>query len=108
MPGSPCAEVLSSAPQMVPRDARRLYPAAAFFAAEAIEAYAGEPLVDPAGQVIGPSDISNGALVFTPAANANANNYASFTFQVQDNGGTANSGVDLDQTPNTIRSTSRR
>jgi hypothetical protein len=30
------------------------------------------------------------------------NAYASFTFQVQDNGGTANSGVDLDQSANTI------
>src|SRR5438067_1727588 len=28
--------------------------------------------------------------------------YASFTFQVQDNGGTAHSGVDLDQSPNTL------
>src|SRR5690606_24794610 len=27
---------------------------------------------------------------------------SSFTFQVQDNGGTANGGVDLDPTPNTI------
>src|SRR5207253_708283 len=41
-------------------------------------------------------------LVFTPAANANGATYASFTFQVQDNGGTANSGVDLDQSPNTM------
>ena len=28
--------------------------------------------------------------------------YASFTFQVQDDGGTANGGVDLDQSPNTM------
>ncbi len=41
-------------------------------------------------------------LVFTPAANANGTTYASFTFQVQDDGGTANSGVDLDLTPNLI------
>ena len=34
--------------------------------------------------------------MFTPAANANGAGYASFTFQVQDNGGTANGGVDLD------------
>ena len=40
--------------------------------------------------------------MFTPAANANGNGYASFTFQVQDNGGTANGGVDLDPSPNTI------
>src|SRR6185295_6068991 len=37
-----------------------------------------------------------------PAANANGTSYASFTFQVQDNGGTANGGVDLDQSPNTM------
>jgi VCBS repeat-containing protein len=40
--------------------------------------------------------------VFTPAPNANGAAYASFTFQVQDDGGTANGGVDLDPTPNTI------
>ena len=37
-----------------------------------------------------------------PAANENGTGYASFTFQVQDNGGTANGGVDLDQSANTI------
>ena len=41
-------------------------------------------------------------LVYTPAANANGNSLASITFQVQDSGGTANGGVNLDQTPNTI------
>ncbi len=40
-----------------------------------------------------------GQLVFTPAANANGAGYASFTFQVQDDGGTANGGVDLDPSP---------
>src|SRR5262249_30663623 len=33
---------------------------------------------------------------------ANGSGYASFTFQVQDDGGTANGGVDLDPTPHTI------
>ena len=42
------------------------------------------------------------ALVFTPAPNANGNNYASFTFQVRDTGGTANGGVDTDQSANTF------
>ena len=41
-------------------------------------------------------------LTFTAAANANGTAYTSFTFQVRDNGGTANGGVDLDATPNTI------
>src|SRR5262249_4913456 len=40
--------------------------------------------------------------VFTPVANANGTPYASFTFQVQDNGGTANGGVDTDQSANTF------
>ena len=40
--------------------------------------------------------------MFTPAANGNGTGYASFTFQVQDDGGTANGGVDLDQSANTI------
>ena len=48
------------------------------------------------------ADITAGKLVFTPAANANGAGYASFTFQVQDDGGTANGGVDLDQSANTI------
>ena len=37
-----------------------------------------------------------------PAANASGAGYAWFTFQVQDDGGTANGGVDLDATPNTM------
>ena len=55
-----------------------------------------------AGQFVSVADISAGKLVFTPSQDANGNAYASFTFQVQDNGGTANGGVDLDQSPNTI------
>ena len=51
---------------------------------------------------VGVADITAGNLVFTPAANANGAAYASFTFQVQDDGGTANGGVDLDPTANTI------
>jgi Ca2+-binding RTX toxin-like protein len=43
-----------------------------------------------------------GLLTFVPAAHANGSAYASFTFQVRDNGGTANGGMDLDLTPNTI------
>ena len=53
-----------------------------------------------AGQVISAANISG--LSFTPAANANGAALASFTFQVRDNGGTANGGVDTDPTPNRI------
>ncbi len=55
-----------------------------------------------AGQSVGAADISAGKLVYTPAANANGAGYASFTFQVQDDGGTANGGVDLDAIGRTI------
>ena len=55
-----------------------------------------------AGQVVTLADITSGKLVWTPAANANGAALASFTFQVQDNGGTANGGADTDPTPNTI------
>ncbi|NCA83152.1 MAG: hypothetical protein EOM72_10485 [Opitutae bacterium] len=41
-------------------------------------------------------------LTFTPAADGHGSPYASFTFQVQDNGGTADGGVDLDPTPKTM------
>jgi hypothetical protein len=51
-----------------------------------------------AGQVVSAADIASGQLRFTPAPNANGAGYASFTFQVQDNGGTANGGVDVDPT----------
>ncbi|MCY2990850.1 MAG: dockerin type I domain-containing protein [Planctomycetota bacterium] len=54
------------------------------------------------GQFISVSDIHGGKLVFTPAADATGNLYASFTFQVQDDGGTTNGGADLDSTPKTM------
>src|SRR5262249_53464194 len=45
-----------------------------------------------------------GGLSFTPATNANDGNSVrpQFTFQVQDNGGTANGGADLDPIPKTV------
>ncbi|MEH2513019.1 T1SS-143 domain-containing protein [Nitrobacteraceae bacterium AZCC 1564] len=53
-----------------------------------------------AGQEITADKI--GGLKFTAIGSEVGENYASFTFQVRDNGGTANGGVDTDQTPNTI------
>jgi hypothetical protein len=41
-------------------------------------------------------------LIFTPVANANGSAYANFTFQVQDDGGVANGGIDTDQTARTM------
>jgi len=55
-----------------------------------------------AGQVVAVADINAGLLKFSPAANANGAGCANFTFQVQDDGGTGNGGVDLDQSPNTF------
>ena len=55
-----------------------------------------------AGQLVAASDINAGRLRYVAPANANGSPLSSFTFQVQDDGGTANSGVDLDQSPNTI------
>src|SRR5437764_895892 len=55
-----------------------------------------------AGFEVSAADITAGKLTFEPAANANGSGYASFTFQVRDDGTTANGGVDLDQTPNTM------
>ncbi|KQP44266.1 DUF4347 domain-containing protein [Pseudorhodoferax sp. Leaf274] len=55
-----------------------------------------------AGQAIGVADIDAGNLRFTPAARASGAGYASFTFQVQDDGGTALGGVDTDPVPRTL------
>lgn len=52
-----------------------------------------------AGAHIPFADLNGAKLKFIPAANKNGAPYASFTFQVQDNGGTANGGVDTDPTP---------
>lgn len=52
-----------------------------------------------AGARIALADIASGKFSFKPAANKNGASYASFTFQVQDNGGTANGGIDTDPTP---------
>ena len=55
-----------------------------------------------AGQSVSVANINAGNLKFAPVANANGAGYTSFTFQVQDNGGTANGGVDLDASANTL------
>ncbi|MFH1342272.1 MAG: tandem-95 repeat protein [Pseudomonadota bacterium] len=60
----------------------------------------GVPVV--AGDSISAASIAAGHLVYIAAANASGAAYASFTFQIRDNGGTANGGVDTDQSPNTI------
>ena len=53
-----------------------------------------------AGSFVPKADIENGRLMFA-ILNHNTGT-ATFTFQVQDDGGTANGGVDLDPTPNVM------
>jgi hypothetical protein len=55
-----------------------------------------------AGQRIAAAHITAGLLRFSPAANASGAPYANFSFQVQDDGGTAKGGIDLDPTPRTM------
>lgn len=56
-----------------------------------------------AGQFITVADINGGLLVYTPVAGGYGQPYTTFTFQVEDDGGTANGGVNLDTTPRTLR-----
>jgi hypothetical protein len=55
-----------------------------------------------AGQSVSAADIGAGKLKFTPAADANGAGYTSLSFQVQDDGGTAGGGIDLDLSANTL------
>jgi hypothetical protein len=54
-----------------------------------------------AGDTITKTQLDNNELTFEPAASSGGT-APTFTFQVQDNGGTANGGVDLDQSANTF------
>jgi hypothetical protein len=55
-----------------------------------------------AGQFVSASDIASGLLVYTPNSGGRGAPYDSFEFQVQDNGGTANGGVNTDPSPRTM------
>lgn len=61
-------------------------------------ALSGVPVT--AGQSVAAANLVN--LTFAPALHAHGAPYTSFTFQVVDDGGTANGGVDTDPTPNTL------
>jgi hypothetical protein len=67
----------------------------------------GDGVIDT-GEAVSASDFINVAeitasrLKYRPIADENGAGYASFAFQVQDDGGTANGGVDLDPAPNTM------
>ena len=47
-----------------------------------------------AGEFVSVSDIDAGLLVWTPGEDSHGDDLASLTFQVQDDGGTANGGID--------------
>ena len=55
-----------------------------------------------AGTVVTVAQLDAGLLKFTPASDANGNAYATLRFQVRDDGGTVNGGVDTDPSPNTV------
>ena len=55
-----------------------------------------------AGHHIAETEIAAGLFQFTPAPDANGTGYASLGFQVQDDGGTDNGGVDLDPITRTM------
>ena len=55
-----------------------------------------------AEQFIPVAGIVAGLFKFAPVTNTTGTGYANFSFQVQDDGGIANGGLDLDPTPNNI------
>ncbi len=59
-------------------------------------------IIVSAGQFVPVTDIAAGLLEFAPVTNAVGSPYDSFTFQVEDDGGTANGGVNLDPSPRTM------
>jgi hypothetical protein len=60
----------------------------------------GVPVV--AGQVVSATDIDQNRLIYRPATHGNGTNYASFGFQVVDDGGTASGGVNQDPSAKTF------
>ncbi len=55
-----------------------------------------------AGNAITAADITAGLLRFVPIANANGAGYGNFTFQVCDDGGTSNGGINTDPSANSF------
>jgi hypothetical protein len=55
-----------------------------------------------AGNFVDAGDIAAGLLTYSPPANASGNALGSFTFRVQDDGGTLNGGSDTAATANTV------
>lgn len=94
-------------PNDFPFDDLNNYPSNTFLAVEITTLPTPGSLIDngvavTAGQHVSLADLAAGKLQFIPAINGSGNAYSSFTFQVQDNGGTANGGVDTDPYPRTM------
>jgi VCBS repeat-containing protein len=60
------------------------------------------PVAISPGQTFTLDDLNQGRLTYVPALNANGDNYASFTYQVRDDGGTDHGGADYDTSADTI------
>jgi VCBS repeat-containing protein len=60
------------------------------------------PVAISPGQTFTLEDLNQGRLTYVPALNANGDNYASFTYQVRDDGGVASGGEDYDTSADTI------
>ncbi len=56
-----------------------------------------------AGQLIAIEALRGGQLKFVPGLNETGNPYTSFSFQVKDNGGQDNGGLDIDQSANVFK-----
>ena len=63
---------------------------------------ANAPVAITAGQTFSAADLNAGKLTYVPGQDDNGAGYATFTYQVRDNGGTAHGGFDTDPVPNTI------
>ena len=60
----------------------------------------GSPVT--AGSFVAVAELDAGLLVYTPPLDESGSDYTGFTFQVEDDGGTENGGVNLDATPNRV------
>ena len=54
------------------------------------------------GDYVTLAQITSNKLTYAPVGNENGDPYTTFTFQVEDDGGTSNGGVNLDQSANTM------
>lgn len=73
------------------------FKAANFWSIRMFRELNGDPVT--ANQIVSVSDIDGGNLMFLPNQGMSGGPYFLVKFQVEDNGGTANGGANLDPTP---------